>query len=337
LGVFARIDLRSPSPADGLFESTIDVMGQIETEELLRRLAPPQWPEDVLGEIDRDKAARGAEIFAETCASCHSTWPHRWSEPRKEGKRFIENAIVMTDVVGTDPGQFRSAQFDFSPSILSGPLADFMPPPETGARLVSPAIMFRAAIQSNVFERAIGKLDLTEAERMSAHGYGPFGPEPALPMPAVGAYKANPIEGMWASPPFLHNGSVPNLYELLRPAGDRPKTFYVGREYDPTKVGVDTSGASGRFVLDTTLVGNSNAGHSFEDAPLGNGVIGRLLTDEERWALIEFVKSVPNAPAQISPFGGPEEPVRAWLDPTFYHVANPGTYAGAPDVTGESQ
>ena len=42
---------------------------------------------------------------------------------------------------------------------------------------------------------------------------------------------------------------------------------------DPVKVGVDTSGKSGQFMLDTALVGNSNAGHSFEDGPRGNGVI----------------------------------------------------------------
>ena len=75
----------------------------------------------------------------------------------------------------------------------------------------------------------------------------------------------------------MHNGSVPNLYEMLIPAKERTKKFYVGREFDPVKVGLDTSGASGKFLVDTTLLGNSNAGHSFEDGPRGNGVIGPLL------------------------------------------------------------
>ena len=74
------------------------------------------------------------------------------------------------------------------------------------------------------------------------------------------------------------------------------------------KVGVDTSGNSGKFLLDTSLAGNSNAGHSFEDGARGNGVIGRLLTDEERWALVEYMKSLPNEPRQIAPMGGPAEP-----------------------------
>lgn len=332
MGVFARLDLTSASPADGLFQSTVDLAGQIESEQLLRRLAPPQWPEAVLGEIDRAKAARGAALFGENCASCHSSWPHRWSEPRLQGKRFIENAIVKGDVVGTDPMQFRSPQFDFLPTARSGALAANLNPPNTGVQILSPAEIFRGTLQPGILDTALAKLDLTDEERAAAHGYAPFASEPPLRLPVVGGYKANPIEGMWSSPPFLHNGSVPNLYDLLTPAAERPKTFFVGREYDPVRVGIDTSGNSGTFEFDTSLIGNSNAGHSFENGPLSNGVIGRLLTDEERWALIEYVKSVPAAPGQIAPFGGPKDPARAWTDGTFYHVRNPGTYAGAPDV-----
>lgn len=332
MGVFARLDLSSASVEEGLFESTVDIPKLIESEELLRRLAPPKWPEEVLGPIDQAKAARGAELFAENCSTCHSKWPHRWSEPRKENKRFIENAIVMADVIGTDPNQFLSTQFEFLPTAKSGPIAPNLAPPDTGAKVVSPAVMFRGTLQRGIMDRAIGKLKLSDEELLSAHGYGPFYPEEPLPMPVVGGYKANPIEGMWSSPPFLHNGSVPSLYDLLTPAADRPATFHVGREYDPLKVGIDTSGKSGKFLFDTRQVGNSNAGHSFEDAPLGRGVIGRLLTEEERWALVEFVKSAPSETAQISPYGGPENPDRAWLDKTFYHVRNPGTYNGAPDL-----
>lgn len=332
MGVFARIDLTSASVEKGLFELTVDIPGLIGSENLLRRLAPPKWPEEVLGAIDPVKAARGEELFSENCASCHSSWPHRWSEPRKAGKRFIENAIVMADVMGTDPNQFRSTQFEFLPTVKSGPIAPNLAAPDTGAQIISPATMFRRTLQPGIMEWAMSKLNLSADELTSAHGYGPVYPEELLPIPVIGGYKANPIEGMWSSPPYLHNGSVPSLYDLLTPAALRPAKFHVGQEYDPVKVGVDTSGNAGTFEFDTSAVGNSNAGHSFENAPLGKGVIGRLLTEEERWALIEFVKSRPSEAAQISPFGGPENPVRAWLDKTFYHVRNPGTYDGAPNL-----
>ena len=56
-----------------------------------------------------------------------------------------------------------------------------------------------------------------------------------LDLPQVKAvYKARPLAGMWATAPFLHNGSVPNLYYMLVPAAERPKKFFVGhREFDP--------------------------------------------------------------------------------------------------------
>ena len=118
-------------------------------------------------------------------------------------------------------------------------------------------------------------------------------------------YKAAPRDGVWATPPFLHNGSVPNLYEMLIPAKQRTQKFYLGREFDPVKVGLDTTGQSGKFLMDTSLLGNSNAGHSFEDGPRGNGVIGPLLTEDQRWAIVEYLKSIPEEAGRVTPFGGP--------------------------------
>ena len=329
VGVFVRLDATSETPAEGLFESTIDFRGQIDLEALLRRLAPPSWPEAILGEIDRGKAAAGAQLFSENCAECHSTWPHRWSEPRKQGKQFIENAIVSVDVVGTDPEQFSGPQFESRPTVRSGRMSEFLEPPFTGAALAPQSAVF-GALTSGVYYNALAALGLSEEELISAHGYRPFDPEPPEPVPVLGGYKANPAEGMWSAPPFLHNGAVPNLYELLLPASERSKTFLIGREFDPIKVGIDTSGDSGTFLFDTSLVGNSNSGHSFENGS-GRGIIGRLLSDDERWALIEYMKSIPDQPGQITPFGGPQDPVRAWKDEGFYHVINPGTYNGAPE------
>jgi hypothetical protein len=56
------------------------------------------------------------------------------------------------------------------------------------------------------------------------------------------AYRARPLGGLWATPPFLNNGSVPNLYALLSPEAERPRVFYIGsREFDPEKVGYSTA------------------------------------------------------------------------------------------------
>ncbi|MBV9653374.1 MAG: hypothetical protein JOZ42_02295 [Acetobacteraceae bacterium] len=332
MGVFVRTDLTSPTVAEGLFESTIDMRGLIKLEDLLRKLAPPVWPESVFGPIDRAKAAVGKQLFAENCGSCHSSWPHRWSEPRLEGRRFVENAIVKADVIGTDTTAFNNPQFQSAASFQHGALAQFLPSAPDGPSMASNPELF-GVLRTVFFTMELDKLGLSHEERLSAHNYSPFFPDPQDPPPAVPAYKANPIEGMWASPPYLHNGSVPNLYELLIPAAERTKKFFVGREFDPVRVGVDMSGNTGRFEMDTTMTGNFNAGHSFENGG-GPGTIGRLLTDDERWALVEYMKSVPEVPAQVTPNGGPPNPVRAWLDPNFYHVRHPGTYTGAPQLAG---
>ncbi|HXT19149.1 MAG TPA: di-heme-cytochrome C peroxidase, partial [Thermoanaerobaculia bacterium] len=126
------------------------------------------------------------------------------------------------------------------------------------------------------------------------------------------AYPARPLAGIWATSPFLHNGSVPNLYELLSPVEERSGTFYLGNpEFDPKRVGYESGRFRGGSKLDTTVTGNSNAGHEFDDGG-GNGVIGRKLTEEERWDLIEFLKAlrfedeVP--PAVAPPTGWPQNP-----------------------------
>jgi hypothetical protein len=82
-------------------------------------------------------------LFKENCSECHSTWPHRWSEPEREDKRFIENAIVMTDVIGTDPGQFFSPQFQSRPTAMPGPMSPHLAAPFTGATLAPAASRVR--------------------------------------------------------------------------------------------------------------------------------------------------------------------------------------------------
>jgi hypothetical protein len=105
-------------------------------------------------------------------------------------------------------------------------------------------------------------------------------------------YKARPLNGIWATPPYLHNGSVPNLYALLSPVVERPKTFYLGnRKYDPINVGYRTEDFPGGSKLDTSIRGNSNSGHEFNNGS-GKGIIGPLLTPDERRALIEYLKTL---------------------------------------------
>jgi hypothetical protein len=300
MGVYMPIDLTSKTPAEGLFQSNAAIPDLMRVEDQLERLAPPSWPEEVFGKIDRNKAIAGKALFVEMCASCHSAWPYRWTEPNKYGKRFVVVGLTPISYVGTDPTQTEALR----PFALTGELRRFFPPGFQDKELL-PAGRLESLIQTPIREAAIAKANLTEEQKIKLHGYRELpAPETLLPPETpMGVWKAAPRDGVWATPPFLHNGSVPNLYEMLVPATERTKKFYITREFDPVKVGLDTTATSG-FLMDTTLLGNSNAGHSFQDGPRGNGVIGPLLTDDQRWSLVEYLKSIPEQPGRVTPFGG---------------------------------
>jgi hypothetical protein len=102
MGVFLPVDLSSKSPAEGLFQSNGAILELQRVESQLDRLAPPSWPEDVFGRIDRDKAKVGKALFVEHCASCHNAWPYRWTEPNKCGKRFVLVGLIPQTYVGTE-------------------------------------------------------------------------------------------------------------------------------------------------------------------------------------------------------------------------------------------
>ena len=141
---------------------------------------------------------------------------------------------------------------------------------------------------------------LNYAEQMKIQGFGTMD----LPQQIRG-YKPRPLAGVWATPPFLHNGSVPSIYEMLIPPKDRTPEFYMGsREYDPKHLGYAIKTDGKGFLLDTKVKGNWNIGHGFtadketyarhradyKNNPLPKGVIGPLLTDDQRFAIIEYLK-----------------------------------------------
>jgi mono/diheme cytochrome c family protein len=133
---------------------------------------------------------------------------------------------------------------------------------------------------------------LTREQQECLDGFG------ALDLPPVsGDYEARPLAGVWARAPFLHNGSVPTLFQLLSPQDERDVRFRVSPgAFDPVAVGVDTKAEGDGFWFDTRLEGNSNLGHEFRagyQGPGGGpqyGVIGPALSVEERWALVEYLK-----------------------------------------------
>jgi hypothetical protein len=103
---------------------------------------------------------------------------------------------------------------------------------------------------------------------------------------STGGYTSVPLDGIWMRAPYLHNGSVPTLADLLEPVPQRPRLFWRGYDlFDGTRVGFDTTSTAARRVgtlFDVDLAGNSNAGHTW----------GTELTAEEKRALVEYMKTL---------------------------------------------
>lgn len=267
LGVFAQLDL-----TDDIFQSSADVHNLFLLEQQVDRLKAPRWPEAILGPIDREKASRGKVLFhseAAGCANCHAAGPpYPMTEPNEYGEQFISVKMVSFRTIGTD----SEAILDFSiRAANTGPLADLVGNDSVLAALLG------ATVFEGVMNRQFDELGLSEQERVEYQGFRGISNGPIL------SYKAGPKEGIWATAPYLHNGSVPNLYELLLPAEQRSPTFHVGsREFDPERVGFKTEPSSRTSLLDTTRTGNSNSGHEY----------GVNLDEQQRWDLIEYLKSL---------------------------------------------
>lgn len=283
LGVRARVNLKDPPK---LFQSTVNVKNQWQLESMLagptafKGLTSPAWPQDLFGPIDKTKVTKGAQLYKEQCEHCHlppldSTEikdPKYW-EPGLEGKTFLKLNLIPLDEIGTDPTE--ATDWANRTAVTDG----------LGLGTVSAATGLRV-ITDKIRDMNYDAMGLTPEQRMEWNGYRQDGVVAPL------AYRARPLGGIWATPPFLHNGSVPNLYQMLVPASQRDKTFYVGsREFDPKNVGYSTAKFDGGFEVRIDQTGNSNAGHEFRNTP-GKGRIGRELTDEERWAIIEYLKTL---------------------------------------------
>jgi hypothetical protein len=206
-------------------------------EAYLRTIEAPKYPFP----IDAKLAARGQELFVDTCARCHGTYGAGGKYPNK---------IVPFETIGTD----------------------------------------RTLADSNS-AKVLGFLN---------HSW--FGQEPGpdgkpLQFTAPSGYQAPPLDGVWATAPYFHNGSAPTIHHVLNSA-DRPRIYTRSyrtdpEDYDPIKLGwkitvldqppdPKQSGFERRKVYDTTQPGRGNGGHTFGDK----------FTVEERTAVIEYLKTL---------------------------------------------
>jgi hypothetical protein len=288
IAVFGEVKVTKGEDGVLKFESSADLKLLDELYTNNYDLKPPAWPEDVLGKLDAKKVKRGAEVYArEGCAKCHAQKPpYPRTAPNGAGDTFIKINRTPLKEIGTDPNY---AEYFLRRTATPGIMAPvFEGTPLAKKETIPAAFLFLATLRKTTdatLEQTIKEPEL----RARMLGTQPL---PGLPkteaemnatIEALQCYRAAPLAGVWSTPPYLHNASVPSLYELLLPPEKRVKTFYLGnREFDPVKVGYGTEPFEGGYKYDTGRRGYSNRGHTY----------GTNICDEDRWALIEYLKTL---------------------------------------------
>ncbi|GGK33917.1 di-heme-cytochrome C peroxidase [Salinarimonas ramus] len=319
-GVFAVFH---PIPQSGFLQLDRDYItnnsanftGLRALETLIWDIGAPKWP----WEVDHALAARGAEIFDRAtsdggCVECHGI--------TRGAFRSIHHETWATPIVdvGTDARECSVLQRTVQTGVMEGakmPFGTALGATDTAFNLLATTVI-GAIIQD--FFRSHGTSDVRTMNAASADGT-PRTLEQSLPdelqhlsgafrntdaasqlsamaaaapetapanQPTSGcAYESRVLHGIWAAAPYLHNGSVQSLEELLKPASERKASFALGPTYDIEAVGLADTQTRFGYTLVTTgcddlSSGNSRCGHEY----------GTDLSDTEKGALLEYLKTL---------------------------------------------
>jgi hypothetical protein len=308
-------------------------------------LRAPKWPSS-MPLPDETLVSQGELLYQKHCAGCHmpvTTSPEFWTDKywkpisyySSEGELqlteepYLKLKIIPVPEIGTDPAQAKvlplrtvdTTGLDIDTQVCT--LVEFEKDGQTisalkyvnqGDSATGNFGLSLGGVVSRTNDQWFKQNHIDQAKQVDMQGGRPNCLQ-------VGqGYKARPLNGVWATAPFLHNGSVASIYDLLSPASDRPTFVELGNpEFDPKHLGIvqskqvqtmnttvsnqsspgDTPDYSrnGYFILDTRIEGNYNTGHSFEGPPdhsgwAENGIIGPMFSEEQKMAIIEYLKTI---------------------------------------------
>jgi hypothetical protein len=305
-------DPRKPSGVDFLANAfSPQIFGLLEFEQLVRKMGPPKWA----WKLDAALVAKGKDIFDRAPAQggcgpgCHEIKPGEprllkggWRTPladvgtdrreysvltREASTGNLEGALVLpvsfTPLKSKEPiikilgasviGAIEQEPLDLAKKVAANPLILIdLPTAALDVKdLADPHKAARAAIDDalkDMFRKEI--MDLAHASA-----------------PPEFKYEAKVMQGIWATAPYLHNGSVPSLVELLKPPAERVASFKVGPAYDLENVGLAKEQPKSDYTYVTTGCedlnsGNSRCGHDY----------GTWLSPEDKKALLEYLKQL---------------------------------------------
>jgi hypothetical protein len=302
-GVYRPTKSILPNVINYLNDSSLNYAGLQRLEILLKQIEPPKWP----WALDAALVAKGDEIFHRDpkdggCAKgCH--------EIKTGAARVCNPDTWRTPIqdVGTDSKEYTVLGREAETGVLEGASIAFVPgidkplkPKDKiitilglsviGSILEAP-LHFGLDVFRPIVEECLPIKPATPAALRAAlleklrKALGDLYKKPGEAPPI--AYESRVMKGIWAVAPYLHNGSVPTLADLLKPASERPASFKVGRAYDIENVGLakEQPGLNSTYTADDCAKrgsGNSRCGHEF----------GVKLAPDEKKALLEYLKSL---------------------------------------------
>lgn len=309
---------------DFLNDNSANFDGLGKLEDLIKLIEPPKWPWAIdLALAAQGEAIYVRPTAQGGCAECHGIAPGKVRFPLQQTWATpIQNVGTDTREYGVlgwlaDPGVLKGAFVPFvtqplkqsdkafnilatsvvgsivqqtlrnvaSPTTQSALLANALNAPAPGA--ANGLKLRRLPPQLRDLEGAYHLAPSQDLLNFRIEGL----PIPNLAAPAAaaptGSYEARVMQGIWAAAPYLHNGSVPTLAELLKPPAQRVKQFKIGPAYDTVNVGLAVDQTMFNQTLATTDCsnlnsGNSNCGHDF----------GTTLPDADKKALLEYLKTL---------------------------------------------
>jgi len=273
-----------------------DVLAYIES------IQPPKYP----WQIDEPLAAKGKIAFEANCASCHGTYADRSivSLPSPWGEGLgVRGPRAAPHVLAPADDHSRKAVQETSDA-ASRPSPPTPLPRERGAGIIADANSSDGQEDSYpekiipIEELAtdpvrLQALSVQHRSHLQTTWMTDYGRDETIIDP--GGYVAPPLDGVWASAPYFHNGSVPTLWHVLH-SDQRPKLWRRDRSsdgYDHERIGLAVDGlkkfpqktldvSSRREIFDTSAYGKSAAGHDYPDA----------LSEDEKRAVLEYLKTL---------------------------------------------
>ncbi len=305
------------------YSATVNMHNLGKLESWIKQLQSPDWFDKNINlpPVDMVKSAKGGILYKELCADCHHVIPRNQQSNKYKAK------MTSLAEVGTDPAMAINADYHMAKTLLlegtkssillgdkfaaTAPAIELAVNGVIGVVLKDPIKALEAGLipeldyskrdyekalkdamekQLNNFKSGTDSMkDLLEKhiEERKAAKKSDISVSKTPDLNKL-AYKARPLNGIWATAPYLHNGSVPNLWELLKKPEDRITEFWVGsREFDPVNVGFDITQGLSKFNVykpgtKNIMPGNSNRGHHY----------GTDLSDDDKRSLIEYMKTL---------------------------------------------